>query len=212
MRIEDAYKWLYHATLGADHAVDVYEGARAWMRREWAGLGPAEKNEPLMVALDSRRRWLRINLRPYRASGGDPDFLSALFFSSAQGPRVSIGRFREEWERLGEYLRRRPIGRIDRAAWERLDRRTAPKGYPPIHHSRAYSEARSPAYRVIRGDLWVGKIGETGGVQFPGVPLAQREAATPGQGDHRRVIGAQGHRRTDELQPPPVAPVFEPSP
>ena len=34
MRVEDAYKWLFHATLGGEHAVQDVGGPRNWMDRE----------------------------------------------------------------------------------------------------------------------------------------------------------------------------------
>lgn len=197
MRIEDAYKWLYHATMGADHAVDDYEGARSWLLREWSGLGQ-RAGEPEVVPLTPDGRWIRINLRPFRDRGGDPEFLAALFFMSGQGPRASLSGFQREWHRLGEYLRRRPLPRIGRRDWSRLDREAASKGYPAIHHSSAYSKERAPAYRVIRGDLWLGERGEARGVEIPGVALSGGQPSAPCQGDHGRVVGAQVQRRRDE--------------
>ena len=39
-RIEDAYKWLYQATCGGEHAVPDEEAARAWLRAEFPRLPP----------------------------------------------------------------------------------------------------------------------------------------------------------------------------
>ena len=46
MRIEDAYKWLYQATRGGEHAVPDEDSARKWLDEEWATLGSPYKNEP----------------------------------------------------------------------------------------------------------------------------------------------------------------------
>jgi hypothetical protein len=46
-RIEDAYKWLFQACQGGEHAAPSREAAQAWLASEWAGLGPALEGEPL---------------------------------------------------------------------------------------------------------------------------------------------------------------------
>jgi len=198
MRVEDAYKWLYHAALGADHAVDDYESVRTWILREWSGLGPARRHEQEVVRLSPDGRWLRVNLRPYRDRGGDPEFLAALFFASAEGSSPPVTDFRREWLQLGEYLRRRSVGRIDRKAWERLDRETAAPGYPAIHHSSAYRQASRPAYRVIRGDLWIGQISQAERVEVPVVAFTACETSAPRERDHSCVVRAEIGRRANE--------------
>lgn len=198
MRVEDAYKWLYHATLGADHAVDDYVSARTWVLREWTDLGLTRRYEREVVRLTPDGRWLRVNLRPYRDRGGDPEFLAALFFASAEGSLPPVAAFREEWLRLGDYLRRRSVGRIDRTAWQRLDDVTASHGYPAIHHSSAYRQANRPAYRVIRGDLWIGQISQAERVEVPIGALTLCEPPAPSQRDHGRVIRAKIERRANE--------------
>lgn len=156
MRIEDAYKWLFHATLGGEHAVRDDSGPRAWMDREWSGLGAPTPGEPLVVALTPDRRLLRVHLRPYRALGGDRDMLLALFVRSAERFRGDRREFRATWEALGHRLARRPWRHLTASAWRRLDRRIRPGGYPAIDHSTAYLRRYDPAYRVIDGSLWAG--------------------------------------------------------
>lgn len=155
MGIEDAYKWLFHASQGGDHAVGEDDaGPRRWMTREWATLGPPQKGEPEVVPLDKEGRLIRINLRPYRARGGDPEMLLALFVASARQFRPDPSAFRTAWAELGDQLKRGRIGKLSYPEWVRLDRETRPVGYPAIHHSSRYETARKPAYRVILGSLW----------------------------------------------------------
>ncbi|HRF59894.1 MAG TPA: hypothetical protein PLH94_08280 [Fimbriimonadaceae bacterium] len=156
MRIEDAYKWLFHATLGGEHAVRDDAGPRAWMEREWSSLGPPKRGEPLVVALTPDRRLLRVQLRPYRALGGDRDMLLALFVSSAERFRGDRRAFRATWDALGDRLARRPWHHLTSRAWKHLDRKVRSVGFPAIDHSPAYLQRYDPAYRVIDGSLWTG--------------------------------------------------------
>ena len=157
--IEDAYKWLFHATLGGEHAIASVDRARKWLDDEWKTLGPPRKNEPLFVALRPDRRIVRINLRPYKALGALPaekDFLGGekglllrTFFLSAEEFKADKSDFRKVWQMLGARLRRGSIGLLNHRDWWRLDRITRKQGYPAIDHSAAYEKTNAPAYRVL---------------------------------------------------------------
>jgi hypothetical protein len=151
-RIEDAYKFLFQAACGGEHAVPDEESARAWLEREWASLGKTLPGEPLEVPLRPDGALVRLNLRPYRDRGGRPDALLAAFLTSARSFEPDRDLFRASWAALGEELAAHPLGPLNRAEWARLDTAMRAQGYPAVHHSRAYSAARHPAYRVLTGE------------------------------------------------------------
>ena len=156
MRVDDAYKWLFHATQGGDHAVgDDDTGPRRWLVREWARLAVPSPGEPEVVPLDPHGRFVRINLRPYRARGGDPEMLLAVFVASARRFRPDKQDFARAWNELGRQLKRGPVAKLTFREWRRLDRETKPVGYPAIHHSGAYEAAARPAYRVVLAQMWI---------------------------------------------------------
>jgi hypothetical protein len=155
IEIEDAYKWLYHATLGGEHAVSDDDGPRAWLDREWPILGKPRRAEPLVTKLRPDGKVIRINLRRYRANGGDREMLLAIFVTSASQFHASRQSFRVEWDALGRELRTRRHGKLTFPAWERLDAGTRPRGFPAIDHSAGYERACQPAYRVVLGSLWI---------------------------------------------------------
>ncbi len=148
-RIEDAYKWLFHATQGGDHAIRSLDGPRAWMDREWDTLAKPNPGEPLWVPLRPDGKLGRLNLRPYRTAGGDRDKLLDAFVASAKSFRPDRDRFTKEWTELGKRLTSRPLGKLTRAEWERLDTEAKPRGYPAWDHSEAFERSRKPAYRVL---------------------------------------------------------------
>ena len=152
LRIEDAYKWLFHATRGGEHALADETAARKWLDREWQSLGPPQPDEPLWVPLTPDGRIGRLNLRPYRAQGGAPAPLLAAFLASAESFDASPARFRRAWNALGRELKKQPVGHLTAEEWRRLDREMRAQGYPACHHSPEYEQARHPAYRVLTAD------------------------------------------------------------
>ena len=151
LRIEDAYKWLFHATRGGEHAVANEFAVRKWLENEWAALGPPQPDEPLWTPLTLDGRIGRLNLRPYRAQGGDPEPLLAAFIESAKTFDASPARFRAAWRALGRELKTQPVGHLTWSAWRRLDREMRARDYPANHHSPEYECAHQPAYRVLTG-------------------------------------------------------------
>jgi hypothetical protein len=151
-RIEDAYKWLFQAANGGEHAVPDQESARAWLEQEWASLGTTAPGEPLEVPLRPDGALVRLNLRPYRDRGGAPEALLAAFLRSARAFEPDPVLFQVWWNALGEELAARPLGPLNRAEWGRLDAAMRAKGYPAVHHSPAYAATRRPAYRVLTKD------------------------------------------------------------
>ena len=149
VRIEDAYKWLFHATRGGEHAIQNEFAVRKWLDQEWATLGPPLPDEPLWTPLTPDGRVGRLNLRPYRAQGGRADALHAAFLASAKSFAADPARFRTAWKALGHALAKTPQGHLTHAEWKRLDRAMRAQDYPASHHSPEYETARQPAYRVL---------------------------------------------------------------
>jgi hypothetical protein len=154
MEIEDAYKWLFHATLGGEHAVRDDSGPRAWLDREWDVIGEPLPGEANVVELRPDGKIVRVNLRPYKAAGGDKETMLQVFVASARRFHAERVVFETAWSALGERLKEGPIGRIDRSGWVRLDHEARAEGYPAIEHSENYLRAQNPAYRVVLKDLW----------------------------------------------------------
>jgi len=155
IRIEDAYKWLFHATQGGEHALHDPQGPRDWLRSEWDALGPPLPDEPLIESLRPDEAVVRLNLRPYKAMGGDENALLSAFIESARAFRSDPDSLAFAWKLVGDWARAQGKSAFgfDFADWSRLDARVRVEGMPPIHHSEAYSRARSPAYRVLTGVL-----------------------------------------------------------
>jgi hypothetical protein len=146
--MRDAYKWIFQATQGGEHAAPSEGAAAEWLRQEWASVGTPGTDEPMIEPLGASGL-VRLNLRPFKAAGGDRQALLAAFLASAHGFSPDRAAFERGWQSLGEELRRGDVGRLSRRAWEQLDGEMGPRGYPAVHHGEAYTAARHPAYRVL---------------------------------------------------------------
>lgn len=148
IRMEDAYKWLFQATMGGEHAVDR-EGAMAWLEDEWATLGAPLAGEVEWEPLTPDGRLGRVNLRPFRARGGDPLTLGEAFVRSARSFTEDRDGFLAEWRALGDKLLAGSVGTLTRADWEGVDTVAKTGFYGAMHHSATYERDRKPAYRVL---------------------------------------------------------------
>ncbi len=154
MRIEDAYKWLFHATLGGGHAVTSEDGPRAWLDDEWATLGPPMRGEQEVVPLTHDGKLIRVNLRPYKARGGDKEMLLWAFVLSAEKFKATKKDFVSAWIELESRLPLKGYPHLTKKEWSRLDRETSANDYPAIDHSDYYERKYRPAYRVVLREYW----------------------------------------------------------
>ena len=150
--VEDAYKWLFQAARGGEHAAPSEEATRARLEREWADLGSPLPGEPLVVPLRPDGAVVRLNLRPFKAAGGDPEALLRAFLSSARSFRADPGLFVAAWRVFGRALPRAGEAGKDARAFAEVDRESEGAGWPARHHSGPYEAARHPAYRVLTGE------------------------------------------------------------
>ncbi len=151
VRIEDAYKWLYQATRGGEHMVLSREAADEALEKEWQTVGPSKKNEPLWEPLCPGGRIGRINIRPFKDRGGKAGDLVDGFLASSREYRSEPESFFDVWERLELRIKAHQTGNFLHSEWLRLDAEMKAKKYPAVRHSKHYSAARTPAYRVITG-------------------------------------------------------------
>lgn len=153
MRAEDLYKLAHQATFGPAHLIADAAAARAYLLAELAAV-TADGSEPLFEVLAADPPLVRVNLRPFKARGGDPARLLEALVATASGVRGEPAAMRERLAAAAEVLAAR--GRAAEAARLRaLAAESEAHGFPAAHHSAAYSEAYRPAYRVVRRDLLV---------------------------------------------------------
>ena len=110
VRIEDAYKWTFQATRGGEHAVPDKESASKWLENEWQMAADPASNEPIWEPLCPGGDIGRLNLRPFRAYGGNADDLLEAFLSSSREYHSDGSNFIAAWDELGQRLKKKSVG------------------------------------------------------------------------------------------------------
>jgi hypothetical protein len=150
-RARDAYKLLHQSVFGPAHLIPDRAAAARYLAEEWAAMGATLPGEALLEPLAEEPPLVRVDLRPYRDAGGEPDALvdalvataatvrgdAELFAACLAGAVAVVGELRGE----AEAAALRPL----------LER--GPEGFPPLHHSPEYVAAYHPAYRVVLRSL-----------------------------------------------------------
>jgi hypothetical protein len=149
MQMEDAYKWIYQATRGGEHAAPDREMAKQWLDAEWKTLFEPMAHEPIWQPLCEDGSIGRLNLRPYKQRGGNPDDLVDAFVAGAKEFKGTEADFLAAWNGLGNRLKKRAAGSLSHKQWKTLDTAMKAKNYPAIHHSERYNKALIPAYRIL---------------------------------------------------------------
>jgi hypothetical protein len=151
MQLADMYKLIHQAALGSEHAIRDPESARNWLTRELAGMGDGcratsrqDIPEPLTDPLSDETGIVRIHLRPYIASGSDPDKLLEAFIRTANEFLGSTQTLENYWEVAARLSHFPAAGMITFIQSMRT------QNYPAVHHSTEYERLYCPAYRVIK--------------------------------------------------------------
>jgi hypothetical protein len=150
MQLDDIYKLLHQAALGPGHAVDNPAAARKRLDQEWAALGQAPA-EPLQDIISPDGRLGRVHLRSYLAAGGNPDALHRAFVETANSYPASPDKLAKFCGCLGDLAAAGGIAFAREEVVAYFDH-IARASYPVVHHSRIYTDAYKPAYRVVAID------------------------------------------------------------
>ena len=150
MQLDDIYKLLHQAALGPGHAVDNPAAARKRLDEEMAALGEAPA-EPLQDIISPDGRLGRVHLRGFLAAGGNPDELHRAFVATANSYPASPDKLAKFCGCLGDLAGSGgiPFARDQVLAY--FDR-IKQASYPVVHHSKTYTDAYKPAYRVVAMD------------------------------------------------------------
>jgi hypothetical protein len=151
MELADLYKLLHQAALGSEHAIENAASARTWLMREKneMGTGPAE---PMVDPLTPDTLLVRVHLRPYFVSGGDPNTLLRAFVGTANTFVGSPDTLRQYWS-TARAMATEGLLPFPRAEMDTFFARMEADAFPAVHHSGAYEAAYRPAYRVVAASL-----------------------------------------------------------
>ena len=136
---EDIVKFVFQAMLGVGHLVSSAEAIRKRLENEMAQ-NPADDTEPQTEELSSR--WVRLNLRPAKARGIQPEELAQRVYRSAQQP---LPYTRQD---VVDFCKALDLPDMDREKIKAAAQRLLDGSFLPSH-SQEYREAYKPAYVVL---------------------------------------------------------------
>lgn len=150
MEPADLYKLLHQGWLGPAHGAATLDVVLAYLKEERSLLETEGFDEPRLEPLPGPHGLVRVHLREWPAARDS--VLASAFVSTAE----AIVPDREGLERalveVAPHLERLGL-RFDADEWQAyVDARIA-EGLPAVHHSAAYREGYSPAYRVVLPSL-----------------------------------------------------------
>ena len=151
MEVRDLYKLIHQATQGSEHAVQNIDAARRWLECEMCEMSVVPK-EPEVDLISSNGRIARIHLRPYLASGGNPDKLLEAFIRTANTFHGSIEELEQSWSQAIQMADKGLIP-YQKHEMQSFIERMRLLNFPAVHHSPGYETAYHPAYRVIAVDF-----------------------------------------------------------
>jgi hypothetical protein len=157
MQVEDIYKLAHQAAFGNGHLITDEAGARAYLQSEFDSV-TADAAAPLVEALSPDGSVVRVNLRPFKARGGDLRALGDAMLASAPRLRPQPASFDRWWQEIVDAAAAGAVP-FDAAALRSFGAARKAEGYPAIHHSAEYESRYHPAYRVVLRTLASGAIG-----------------------------------------------------
>jgi len=150
--INDLYKLVHQAAMGPAHIFTTLSDAEAAIAVEWVDMGKAVRGEPLMEIIDPRSRLVRVNLRVYQGMGGTIMDMANMLRTSAQTYTGDSATFLLYTEYVMKLSAQGKLPFSEEQAgdfWKAMEK----SGFRAVHHSKAYTEAHRPCYRVVLQEL-----------------------------------------------------------
>ena len=151
MQVQDLYKLVHQASMGAEHAIGDSLTAVKYLKHEMRILR-GSSNGPLCDPVSHSRKLVRVHLRPFVLTGENADALAKAFVATASAIKESPTLLQRYW-RYAESAAR--AGKLPFAVSEMQTYYSmrAAQEHAAVHHSQHYRAAYRPAYRVVRRDF-----------------------------------------------------------
>jgi hypothetical protein len=146
MQIQDLYKLVYQAAMGNIHLGVDPKILKNYLINELEKIDVTE-NEPLIEEI-SEQRMIRVNLRPYKARGGDPDRLFEAMMETANAFHPDKKKILQYWKIIERMAQQNSIP-FHKGELDSFLKKMKEANFSAVHHSKEYSEKYKPAYRVI---------------------------------------------------------------
>lgn len=150
----DLLKFLYQSSLGSFHLLEMMNETKAlnWIKKNLENTQPSDGS---LVEELYGRKWVRLNFGPYKRRY-DNDYRK-IYKAFVEAKNMKQGReeeFRKLLENLLDAFRKGRIQSVSAeprtlSLLENFLKEYEEKGYPPVHHSKAYMLKNSSDYLVV---------------------------------------------------------------
>ena len=147
MEVQDWYKLMHQASMGNRHLGVEDSLIYAYLVDEWGRIEPSTK-EPLIEFISPDSSMVRLNLRPFKASGGTTEAVFEAMQHTWDQSQPSEKQLLNSLGELQHAVRRNRLD-IPEARLDHFIKQQKELGFPAVHHSERYEAAYQPAYRVL---------------------------------------------------------------
>ncbi len=147
MEVQDIYKLALQASLGVEHFMEDTAAMLSYLRDEMRQLDATDR-EPLMERITPDSSLVRVNLRPYKARGGDAATLIHAMLITAETYRGTRMKMFAYWGTI-ELMAEEKFLPFKKKELEMYFKKRARERFPATHHSQTYERNYNPAYRVV---------------------------------------------------------------
>jgi len=147
MQLDDIYKLLQQAALGAGHALEAIDSLRKNFDEEIATMGSGPE-EPVADAISPDGRLARIHMRAYLEAGHPADALFDAFLQTAREYPPAPDKLRKFCDCVADLAAAGGIP-FEQGETAQHFADIAQNNYPIVRHSAAFRKAYRPAYRVV---------------------------------------------------------------
>jgi hypothetical protein len=150
----DLLKFLYQSSLGSFHLLEMMNETRMlnWIKKSLENTQPSDGS---LVEELCCKKWVRLNFGPYKKRYGN-DYLKIYeaFLKAKNMKQGRVAEFRKLLESLIDAFRKGRIQFVSHepnalSLVEGFLKEYEEKGYPPVHHSEAYTLKNSSDYLVV---------------------------------------------------------------
>ncbi|MBN2011156.1 hypothetical protein JW960_17555 [candidate division KSB1 bacterium] len=153
MTAQDVYKMLYQSVFGIGHILNNPQHARHYLEDEVDALSIDPADDLLIEPISHTTTMVRVNLRPFDLMLGDYDKFFDVMIESALKTTGSIAEFCVLWDSYVELVKSgHLLFNLPELAALHIDVKQA--AYPVMHHSPIYRRHYSPAYRVVKKEIF----------------------------------------------------------
>jgi len=152
MEVTDLFKIVYLAAMGNKHLLKDKSKAYKYLKYEFKNI-EASDSEPLYEEISPDGRFVRVNLRPYKAKEWYIDDLFEIMLKTANYYDESIKKLNNYCYYLLEFQKQGIIP-FSKKSINLIILEMKKNYYKPFHHSKEYKRNYDPAYRIVSFDLF----------------------------------------------------------